>query len=299
VHTITFAALRWNNDQTRARRSKAGKSTIEYGAYLSHRWQNNDIPASYLPTASPITITPAEVMDRGYQATALDAWGLVTLPHGRIEAEVAYLMASVAQPSLLPGALLNTPVTSHQLGAALESEFDTSDNRFGFGVNAGYASGDPAPGFGVNTPANAAQPKPGDLDGPQASPPYDNRVDNFRFHPDYRIDQILFREIIGTVTDAAYLRPHVHVKIVSWPSAALTASLAGIGSTAIYASSTPGNARPLGIELDPQIAYSGREGLFVALEGGTLFPLAGLDNPELHLNAKMAGLVRLRIAYLF
>jgi uncharacterized protein (TIGR04551 family) len=151
----------------------------------------------------------------------------------------------------------------------------------------------------VNTPANATQPKPGDLDGPQANPPYDNRVDNFRFHPDYRIDQILFREIIGTVTDAAYLRPHVRAKIVSWPSAALTASLAGVASTAIYASSTPGNARPLGIELDPQIAYSGREGLFVALEGGALFPLAGLDNPELHLNAKMAGLVRLRIAYLF
>lgn len=297
VHTITFAALQWKNDQTRARRRAAGKTTVEYGAYFSHRWQNNDIPASYLATSSPVPITGAEVMSRGYQATALDAWGRLSFPDARVEAEVAYLMASVDQPSLLPGALLNTPVTSHQLGAALESEYGL--NRFGVGVDAGYASGDPAPGFGVNTPANAQQPKPGDLDGPQANPPYDNKVDNFRFHPDYRIDQILFREIIGTVTDAAYLRPHVRAKIVSWPSASLTASLAGIASTAIYASSTPGNARPLGIELDPQIAYSGREGLFLALEGGVLFPLAGLDNPELHMDAKPAALVRVRIAYLF
>lgn len=299
VHTVTVAALQWKNDATRARRRAAGLTTFEYGAYGSHRWQNNDIPAAYLSVASPIAITPAEVMHRGYQATAIDGWARLTLPNGRVEAEVVYLLASVDQPSLLPGALLNQSVTSHQLGAALESELGKPEDRFGVGVDAGYASGDPAPGFGVNTPANATQPKPGDLDGPQASPPYDNRVDNFRFHPDYRIDQILFREIIGTVTDAAYLKPHVRVKIVKWPSASLTASLAGVASTAIYASSTPGNARPLGIELDPQIAYSGREGLFVALEGGTLFPLAGLDNPELHLNAKLAGLVRLRIAYLF
>ena len=91
------------------------------------------------------------------------------------------------------------------------------------------------------------------------------------------------------------LLPHSTISRVQ-PNALISA---GIASTAIYASSTPGNAKPLGIELDPQIAYSGREGLFVAIEGGALLPLAGLDNPEMHLNAKMAGLVRLRIAFLF
>ncbi|HEX7666334.1 MAG TPA: TIGR04551 family protein, partial [Polyangiaceae bacterium] len=299
VHTITLAAMKYENDNARIRRRNAGKTTVEYGAYFTYRWQNNDIPASYLPIASPVAITDAEVMHRGYEAAAADAWGRLTFPNGRIEAEVAYLQAQVDQPSLIPGALLRESASSHQLGAALESEIGTPQSRFGAGLDLGYASGDSAPGFGVNTPANAQAPKPGDLDGPQASFPNDTRVDNFRFHPDYRIDQILFREIIGTVTDAAYIRPHVRAKVVSWTSAQITASLAGIASTAIYASSTPGNAKPLGIELDPQIAYSGREGLFVAIEGGALLPLAGLDNPEMHLNAKMAGLVRLRIAFLF
>ena len=49
---------------------------------------------------------------------------------------------------------------------------------------------------------------PGQFDGPQANLPRDRTVDNFRFHPDYHIDQILFREIIGTITDAIYIRPH-------------------------------------------------------------------------------------------
>ena len=52
----------------------------------------------------------------------------------------------------------------------------------------------------------------GQLDGPQANLPRDHTVDNFRFHPDYHIDQILFREIIGTVTDAIYVRPHVRAR---------------------------------------------------------------------------------------
>jgi uncharacterized protein (TIGR04551 family) len=299
VRTFTFAAMQYKDEAARERRRRAGRNTIEYGAYITHRWQNNDIPASYLPVASATPITSAQVMHRGFQASAFDAWGRLTLPNGRIEAEVAYLTATVDQASLLPGALLHDPVTSNQFGAVLQSDIGKPEDRFGFGLDAGYASGDSAPGFGVNTPANATQPKPGDLDGPQASPPNDKTVDNFRFHPDYRIDQILFREIIGTVTDAAYVRPHARALIFGWPSSALVATVAGIASTAIYASSTPGGQKPLGIELDPSIAYVAREGFVAALEGGVLFPLAGLDNPDLHLNAKPAALGRVRLAYRF
>ena len=41
----------------------------------------------------------------------------------------------------------------------------------------------------------------------------DNRIDNFRFHSDYRVDRILFREIIGTVTDAMYAKPHARLRL--------------------------------------------------------------------------------------
>ena len=51
----------------------------------------------------------------------------------------------------------------------------------------------------------------GDLDGPQARPPGDATIDNFRFHPDYHVDLILWRRIIGQVTDAIYVKPTVAV----------------------------------------------------------------------------------------
>ena len=88
VHTVTFALLQYKDELARRRRRLAGKTTVEYGAYVSHRWQDDDIPATYLPTAQPIPINASQVMARGYTATAVDGWGRLTFPAGRIEAEV-------------------------------------------------------------------------------------------------------------------------------------------------------------------------------------------------------------------
>ena len=299
VRTFTFALLKWRDELARARRRKAGKFTGEYGAYVSHRWQNGDVPAEYLPVSTPVVINSAQVMGRGYQATALDGWLRLTWSKLRIEAEAAVLMATVEQASLLPGVLLREPVKSTQIGAALESEIGAPEDPVGGGLDAGYASGDPAPGFGVAQRINAKQPRPGDIDGAQANPPHDNRVDNFRFHPDYRVDRILWREIVGTVTDAVYLRPHLRATVFKAAPGALTASLAGVASFAVMASSAPGQKSPLGVELDPTLSYASRDGFGAALDYGALFPLAGLDNPALGLKAKPAQLVRLRLSFVF
>ena len=159
------------------------------------------------------------------------------------------------------------------------------------------------PGFGAFPAVGASPARPGDLDGPKANPPYHDTVNNFRFQPDYRIDQILFREIIGTVTGVTYLRPHARWRLTELGSGALTASVAGVGSWAVYAENAPGNKHPLGIEIDPTLTYQTREGLLAALDYGVLFPLAGLDNPgnalSPRLTAQPAQLVRLRLMFLF
>jgi uncharacterized protein (TIGR04551 family) len=299
VRSITFALLNFKNDLARERRRKAGKTTFEYGAYVAYRWQENDVPAAYLPSETPLPITSTSVMTRRYNATALDGWARLSLPKARIEAELAFLFADIEQASLLPGALLRQPVKSFQFGAAIESEIGRPEDDLGGGLDLGIASGDPAYGFGVHQEPLTAQPKKGDLDGPQANPPLDNNVDNFRFHPDYRVDRILFREIVGTVTDAVYLRPHIRYTALNLGTSQFTLSLTAVASFALNASSTPGGSSPLGVEFDPTIAYRHNDGFGVALEHAVLFPLSGLDNKELNLPAKPAQLVRLRAAYVF
>ena len=301
VRTVTFAWLRWKDDATRIRRQKAGKSTVEYGSYITHRWQTNDVPSAYVATAQPINPFAnggSSVMARGFRATAFDGWARLTLPWGRIEAEAVFLTAIIDQPSLVPGLLLRNPVKSRQIGAALQSDFGPIDSLVSGGLDAGYASGDPAPGFGVTRSPNAAAAQPGDLDGLQTLHRGVNRVDNFKMHPDFRIDRILFREIIGAVTDAVYARPHARVRLLRAQSAELSANAALIASRAVEASSTPSGKAPLGVEVDPSLVLE-THSFLAALDYGVLFPLAGFDNAVTSQTAKPAQLIRLRLNYLF
>jgi len=301
VRTASFVWLRWKDDATRLRRRRAGKTTVEYGSYITHRWQNNDVPAAYLSTAQPIDPFAnggSGVMARGFKATAFDAWVRLTFPWARVEAEGVFLTATIDQPSLLPGLLLRDPAKSKQIGAALQTEFGPIDSMFTAGLDAGYASGDPAPGFGVVVNPNAKPPQNGDLDGPQASPRRDNRVDNFRFHTDYRIDRILFREILGTVTDAMYARPHARLRLTRTRSAELSATTDIIGSRAVEASSTLSGKAPLGVEVDPSLIFQ-THAFLAALDYAILFPLAGFDNVVTGQSGKPAQLLRLRLNYLF
>jgi uncharacterized protein (TIGR04551 family) len=129
--------------------------------------------------------------------------------------------------------------------------------------------------------------------------PRDVRVDNFRFHPDYRVDRILFAEILGTVTDAIYLRPWARFRVFELGSGALTARLAATVSRALYAESTPGGDPWLGVELHPSLGWESADGFDALFEYAVLFPLAGLDNPAQGLSAQPAQLFRLRLAYKF
>lgn len=299
VHTVTFAGMNYRGPDARARRNAAGKVTPEYGAFVSYRFQDSDVPATYLPVAQPLALDPGQVMARGYQAVASDLWLRFEGRNFRVEAEAAYLHASVDQPSIIPGALYREPAISNQVGAALETEFRTDNGRFGAGLNAGAASGDAAPGFGAIVKPGQLPAVAGDLDGPQANPPFDNEVNNFRFHPDYRVDRILFREIIGTVTDAVYLKPHLRFDLLTKIKGTLSVGLSGILSFAVAPESAPGNAAPLGFEIDPSISYVSDVGFRADLEQATLIPLAGLDNLELNLPATPAQLWRLRLSYQF
>ncbi|MBI2389375.1 MAG: TIGR04551 family protein [Deltaproteobacteria bacterium] len=299
VHGVTFAFLKWNDTLAHDRRRTAGKITFNYGAYVAHRWQGSDAPYEYLSIAQGARPTGSPIMARGFRATAFDAWLRLVFPHGRIELEAAAMVGTVDQPSLVPGVRSNRPVTSTQIGLAVQTEIGAPLDPAGGGLDLGYASGDSAYGFGASNDPQLPTPARGDLEGPQANLPYDRTVDNFRFHPDYRIDRILFRELIGTVTDAWYLRPHARVDLLRLRTGRLQASVAGIASWAIQATSTPSGKAPLGVEIDPTVSYVSHDGFTFALEYAAFFPGGAFDNPRAGLAARNAQLFRVRLGLTF
>jgi hypothetical protein len=92
--------------------------------------------------------------------------------------------------------------------------------------------------------------------------------------------------MLGTVTDAWYLRPEAVYRFDD----KLAGRLTFIYSQAMTRSSTPsfdgqsGGHKPLGVELDGELAYGlhssqQRGQLLASLAGGMLFPLSGFANP--------------------
>ncbi len=284
VRSVTFAGLHFETDLARERRRKAGKTTLEYGLLGSYRWQDGDVPAAYLPTPAngPVALDPAQVMGRGAKGWVVDGWARLTHPAFHVAAEAAYAGGQVDDASLVPGVLSRRPIRSTQLGLALESEVGGPTSPFGVGLDAGYASGDPGATLGA-----VPVPPPGD------------RIDSFRFHPDYHIDRILFREIVGTVTGAFYLRPHARARLFKVATGELRADVAVVASFAAADDWSPSGDRGLGVEVDPGLTYHSRDGFFVALDYGVLFPLSGMDNPAAGLKAQLAESIRLRLAFLF
>ena len=272
----TLAILKIHSPAALARRAAAGMTSVEYAVYHPHRTQDRGVPASYLPTAAPVTTyTSNDLTARGFSATGTGGWFRISSERFRLEAELAYLAANLAQPSLIPGAAITEPVTSSQLGLAVESDLNLGPGRIGFDL--GYASGDSAPGFGAFPQPGQTATIPGQFDGPQANLPGDHTVDNFRFHPDYHVDQILFREIIGTITDAFYIRPHARITLVEVGRGHLEAGAAIIASWAVEATSTPSGKAALGIELDPELRYASRDGFALTLDYGVLAPGAAFE----------------------
>lgn len=148
-----------------------------------------------------------------------------------------------------------------QLGLALESEFSLG-GPISFGFNAGYASGGSAPNWGYNN-----------RDGQE--------LDFFRFDPDYHVDLILFRRVIGTVTNAFYFNPYIQADFLKSGDRKMQLDVDMIVSRAANQEGTPaGNDPWLGFEIDSALRWIMTDTFHAAVQGGILFPLGGLNAVE-------------------
>lgn len=296
VRAWTLGIYRVSTPATRARRLAAQRTTLEYAGYYSRRAQSRDVPAAF---GAPSEAggwdqgLAAGLLQRDFVAHAVGGWGRVLTPRWRLEVEATALWARIGQPSTIPGVELTQTATSRQWGAAMQTEARLG--RVILAAHVGAASGDAAPGFGAFVAPGAGPTQPGSFDGPQANFPRDTTVDNLRFHPDYIIDEILFRRIIGTITDAAYLKPQVSLRLAQVGTTALDAHLAAVASWAMQTSSTPSGSRALGLEWIAGVKLWSRDGFALSATGAWLLPGAAFDGHDaqgLPRAAQSAQLVR-------
>ncbi len=306
VGALGLKVLHVDSDDELRRKLEKGVTVLNYGAWFSYRTQRYAFPfyrlggdpyqTSYTYTynlgngvtgTNTITLPP---VNRDATSSTLDLWFKMETRKLKVELEAVGIAGSIGDATTMPGFPLG-PVDIKQAGAALRGEYKFGDGRFILGLEGGVASGDPAPGFG-NYPGRTAcrygadptapsktivvcpPQQPGNIDGRQygygdAHPAWTN----YRSNPAFRVDQILWRELIGGVTDGWYAKPTLRWEIL--PGLVGTAQI--VYSQAIYATSTPSSLHaPLGVEADLGISYTSDDGFVARLDYGFLQPLDGM-----------------------
>lgn len=272
------------------RKLERSESSVNYGAYYNYRQQRYSYPdwesAGFDAVVASSPTAPTSIHRAAY-AHLVDLWFRWLSPRWRVEAEVSGVYGSVGTAANDP-AITVPKIMLRQWGGALVTEYRALPNKLTIGWEVGAASGDSAPGFG-NVPSYGPTAygsfegqqwcvAPGGAGSPCART--DRSIRNFRFNPAYRVDLVLFRQILGGVTDAMYVKPKLRWDI--FPGLGLDVSL--MYARAMERRSTPsvtaagaGGAADLGLELDTQLTYATTDGFRAWAQWGALQPLDGLS----------------------
>ncbi len=241
-----------------------GELALNYGAYVTYRTQDWEYDFSSLEVGEEVD---AEMfVPRSSKLYIPDLWLRVGYQQFTFEAEAVARFGDLNGTSNLE---TGTPeeLDVKQLGAVARLELKLLDDTLRLGLEAGYASGDEWD----NNPQGSLHFRNAQLI-PGAG---DDQVNRFLFDPEYEIDLILFRELMGAVSNATYARPSVTYDITK----SISFRGQGVVSFANEEVATPGNARMYGVELDGDLGYH-NGAFFAGISYGVLFPLAALDHPR-------------------
>ncbi len=274
-----LALFRRVNPQLAAQKLAKGETVFNGGFYGVYRQQ---ILANESVSYNGLT-TQGENYQKGLVRVGLkafipDLWFQVLTKNLRWETEAVYITGSIENPQGVATSTYNKEDWKiRQLGIASELEYRALNGDLKLRFYTGFASGDQ--GVEGLTPGDG---------GLQPRPTSDRTVSTFRFHPDYRVDLILWRNILTRVQGAYYFRPGVEYDFTKTLEGEKFGGRADIvWSRASKAVQTPGHKEDLGIELDLSLYYQSKDGslnddpskiggFFAMLQYGVLFPLGGL-----------------------
>ena len=284
-----FVVMRRMSPERARKQLRDGNAVVEGGAYVVYRQQEIANESRDASTAASLGQQAQSLsggyVRRGAEAVVPDGWFRFRYDDFRLELESALIWGSVenTSPSVGESNYFNARDSDdngwnvRQWGLAAETSYRALNDQLRLGFKFGYATGDDDV-EGLAPIGEGLQPN--------LTP---NRTfSTFRFHPDYRVDMILFRNILSRVSGAYYFRPEVGYDFIRDPDGQkVGADAAVVWSRASEFVQTPGNARDLGIELNFKVHYQAKDGVlnddldkmggfFTSIEYGVLFPLGGL-----------------------
>jgi hypothetical protein len=220
---------------------------------------------------------------RGWIITP-DLWLRVNWRTLRIETEAALIVGSFRHRDLtiartsddfnVDTAVANERTGILQFGYALEFKYGLFKDRFHIGLDHGFASGDSSAPY-QNQYQSPYPISGGDWAG----------LGTFRFNPAYMQDLLLFKELLGTVANASYVKPWAAFYFFQDNfSARADIEFAG----AVDKRGTLAGDRSLwGLELAGSLRYhDNEEPIFFQIQYGAMFPFGAWNSPREGTNAQ-------------
>jgi len=286
-----------------------GQLVANGGAYVVYRKQllANDAAGVCSATQSSAALgcSPSVLAEgftrRGAEMVVPDLWFQLLYKKFRFELEAVTVQGSIENLSDQNAARPNGQDWKiRQYGIAGEIEQKLVEDKLRLQFMSGWASGDPD----VEDPEGSGGLSPSPTGGLQQQVGGDNTISTFRFHPTYRVDLILNRNILRRIQGVYYFRPSVDYDFMrSENGQRFGGGFAAVWTRASQFIQTPGHERDLGVELNLSIYFQSKDGslnddtekmggFFTMLQYGVLFPLAGLGyqtNEAQLLESQIAG----------
>jgi len=265
----TFMITRIDDPETWRQTVKEGKTAFNFGAYFQYRSQDFEAQNVKLGAGTDLA---TNYISRKASMYIPDVWARFTTSNLTLETELVGIFGDIDNLNPVSADPTQAPKQKFRmLGGVAKLDWSMLDDDLHLELELGFASGDEWESENGVINVHEANYFP------QAA--NDDTITNFRFNYDYRVDLIFFREILGAITNATYVKPSVSYNVTD----RIHFKLAGIASFSNVPVSTPGNdisGRLYGIELDAELGYGNKDdGFFAGLYYGVFFPFGALNYP--------------------
>ncbi len=246
-----------------------GDVAFNYGVYFEYKTQGwdydlRDFELGGVP--DPLT----RYVPRDAKTYTPDLWAKLGIGRWTLEAEFAAQLGKINRLDDL-GKLGEVDV--RKFGGTGRLSWKGMEGKLRLGLEGGAASGDQWD----NLPAGNTHFSNANLLGTcaaGASCPNDTKLTQFIFNREYKVDMILWRHLIGAITNAGFAKPFLAYDLTK----AITMRVANITSFALRPIATPGNASMYGTEFNADLSYKSG-GFTLGIAYGVLFPLGAMNHP--------------------
>ena len=244
-----------------------GELVYNWGIRFAYRTQSHDYDMREQTLGGPTD--PTRLIERGFKAYVPDVWFKAAYKQLQLELEAVGVLGSIDH---LDDYEISNSVDLRQFGGVGRFTFTGLDGKLKMGLELGAATGDQWD----NAPAGRTHISNVQMIG--TTPLERSRIDTisrFVFDRDYKIDQIMFRELLGAVSNAAYARPFLHYELTR----SLLLKVSNVTAAALKPVATPGNETMYGTEFDADLGYQ-NNGFHAGVTYGVLFPLGAMNHPS-------------------